>query len=156
LTPKDHYEEDHAQELIELLNELRVALPGVQVLFAFMLTVPFSSRFGELTTGQRAVFVAAFLSTALATILFLAPTAFHRIRFRSGDEEALLRMGNRAAIGGLALLSFALSAVVFLVADVVGSLPLAIVATAGIGTPAAVLWFLIPILRGRVGDRRSS
>jgi uncharacterized protein YjbJ (UPF0337 family) len=86
-------EEDDRQrrnrELIELLNELRVALPGVQVLFAFLLTVPFSGRFGDLTQMQEAAYFGTFIGTAVATALLMAPTSYHRIRFRQGDKERM-------------------------------------------------------------------
>ena len=87
------------RELIELLNELRVALPGVQVLFAFLLTVPFSSRFTTITSGQRALYFATLVGTTIATVLFMAPTAFHRIRFRQGTRR-ILRVSNVLAIVG--------------------------------------------------------
>jgi len=79
------------RELIELLNELRVALPGVQVLFAFLLVLPFQRRFGELGPGDRAVYFTAFLCTALASALLIAPSAYHRLRFREHDKDHMLR-----------------------------------------------------------------
>ena len=97
-------EERLNRELIELLNELRVALPGVQVLFAFLLTVPFSDRFQTLTGSQRAIYFATFVGTTIATGVLMAPTAYHRIRFRQGDKERMLRTSNRFAIAGIAFL----------------------------------------------------
>jgi hypothetical protein len=91
------------RELIELLNELRVALPGVQVLFAFLLVVPFSDRFDRLDASDRRVYFAAVLATVASTICLMAPTAHHRLRFRSGIKEQLLRVGNVFAIVGLVL-----------------------------------------------------
>ncbi len=88
------------RELIELLNELRVALPGVQVLFAFLLTVPFSSGFGKLTDGQRSWFFMTFMMTAAASAFLMVPPSYHRIRFRDGDKEQMLRTANRFAIAG--------------------------------------------------------
>src|SRR5438093_7923415 len=78
------------RELIELLNELRVVLPGVQVLFAFLLTVPFSNGFSRMTDVQRNVYFVAFVATTIATILFIAPSTYHRIQFRQGDKERML------------------------------------------------------------------
>ena len=86
------------RELIELLNELRVALPGVQVLFAFLLTVPFSQRFAQTTEFQRDVYFSALMSVAVATALLITPSAFHRIRFRRRDKAYLLRVANRFAM----------------------------------------------------------
>src|ERR671916_2197791 len=91
-------QERTARELIELLNELRVALPGVQVLFAFLLTVPFTQRFPDITSLQRNVFFVAFLSAAAATAFLIAPTAYHRIRFREGDKEQMLQTANVLAL----------------------------------------------------------
>ena len=100
------------RELIELLNELRVALPGVQVLFAFLLAVPFSQRFEQLTAVQEDVFFAAFLCTAVATALLIAPSVYHRLRWRKRDKDQILRTSNRLAIAGTAFLAAAIVAVV--------------------------------------------
>jgi len=86
------------RELIELLNELRVVLTGVQVLFAFLLTLPFTDRFRDLVPTQRLMFSVAFTATAMASVLLMAPTAYHRIRFRQRDKERMLRWSNRFAI----------------------------------------------------------
>src|SRR5881409_2860316 len=106
------------RELIELLNELRVALPGVQVLFAFLLVVPFSNGFPKLSDLQRDVYVVAFLCTAVSTVLLLAPAAYHRLRFRQQDKERMLFTANKFAITGFAFLALAMCAVVFLISDV--------------------------------------
>jgi hypothetical protein len=134
------------RELIELLNELRVALPGVQVMFAFLLTVPFTQRFGELDAGDRRVFYTAVLLTAAATIFLIAPSAHHRIRFRGNVKEHLLQVANVFALIGLVLLALAMSAVTYVVTDLVypGDLP-AIVAAVLAGT-FGVVWFLLPLL----------
>ena len=89
---EETHEERVNRELIELLNELRVALPGVQVLFAFLLAVPFSQRFSETTDLQRDTFMVALLSTLAGSVFLIAPSAYHRIRFRDRDKEALLRI----------------------------------------------------------------
>src|SRR5690349_11758680 len=91
------------RELIELLNELRVALPGVQVLFAFMLVVPFSQGFSKVTVPQRWVYFGSFMCAAFGTALLIAPSSYHRLRFRHHDKERMLFASNRMAIGGMAL-----------------------------------------------------
>ena len=140
---------EHSQdrELLELLNELRVALPGVQVLFAFLLTVPFSQRFGAITATQRAVYFAAFLSTAAASALLIAPTAIHRMQWRARDKEALLRISNVLAIAGTACLAIAIVCVTFVITDVIyggGLTPLVTGIAAGV---FALLWFALPLYR---------
>lgn len=140
------------RELIELLNELRVALPGVQVLFAFLLILPFSSGFTDLATYQDVVFLASLLCTAGATAMLVAPSAYHRIRFRERDKERLIRVSNRLAVGGLGLVAVAMSLVVFLVTDVVFALPAAVVVGAATALAFAVLWFLLPVSRRSRAD----
>jgi hypothetical protein len=140
------------RELTELLNELRVALPGIQVLFAFMLTVPFSGTFGRLSGPEKGVYMAAFLASAVATLLFLAPTAYHRLRFREGDKEQILRTSNRLALAGLGFLIFALSAVVYLVTEIVISAPAAAAFTAAVAALGVWVWFGLPITRA-IKDR---
>ena len=110
-------EERLDRELIELLNELRVALPGVQVLFAFLLGVPFTQRFSEVSDLQRDVYFLTFLCAAIATALLIAPSAYHRLTWRRGDKEHLLRISNRLAISGTVLLALAISGSVFVVTD---------------------------------------
>jgi hypothetical protein len=129
------------RELIELLNELRVALPGVQVLFAFMITVPFTSGFAKTTAFQRDVFFVAFLATATASALFIAPSAFHRLRFRVEDKERIVLVSNGLAIGGLLFLVVAIVAVVLLVSDFIFGRTTAVAATATIGSVLVILWF---------------
>ncbi|MBA2361126.1 MAG: hypothetical protein H0V79_09395 [Actinobacteria bacterium] len=135
------------RELIELLNELRVALPGVQMLFGFLLAVPFTQRFASITSTQRHVYYAIFLSTAFASILFIAPTAYHRIRFRQRDKEQLIRTSNRLAIVGTILLATALSGAVFLVSDLVFKTTVTAIATATAAGALVSLWFGLPLLR---------
>jgi Family of unknown function (DUF6328) len=135
------------RELIEFLNELRVALPGVQVLFAFLLIVPFSQRYEALTNLQKDVYFATFLCTAAATAFLIAPTAQHRLRWREHDKEHLLKLGNYQAIAGTALLALAMSGTVFLVTDVLFAVTSAAV-TAGLTAALfAWLWFGWPLVR---------
>jgi hypothetical protein len=134
------------RELIELLNELRVALPGVQVLFAFLLTVPFSQRFDQLDTSDRKVYFAAVLATAASTLFLIAPSAHHRLRFRSGVKEQLLHVANVLTLIGLVLLAFAITAVTYLITDVLyaGTVP-ALVAAVLAGA-FALTWFVLPLV----------
>src|SRR5262245_65327148 len=101
-------EERQNRELIELLNELRIALPGVQVLFAFLLAVPFASGWARVTNFQRDVFFVAFLCTAAATILLIAPSTYHRLRWREHDKEHMLVTANRLTIWGSVFLAHVL------------------------------------------------
>ena len=115
---QETHEERVNRELIELLNELRVALPGVQVLFAFLLTVPFSQRFSQITAVQKDVYFATFVSAAAATIFLIAPSANHRVQFRQDDKEALLLRSNRLAIVGTVFLATAVMGATFLITDI--------------------------------------
>jgi hypothetical protein len=142
------------RELIELLNELRVALPGVQVLFAFLLAVPFTQRFERLTGVQEDVFFAAFLCTAVATALLIAPSAYHRLRWREHDKEHMLQMSNRLAIAGTVFLAAAIVAVVYLVTNLIFGLAATLVATFLATILFAWLWYGLPLVRRlRAGPR---
>ena len=129
------------RELIELLNELRVALPGVQFLFAFLLIVPFQQKADQVTDVQRGVYFVALAAAALATALLIAPAAQHRILFRQEDKENLLRRSNRSAIAGLLALGVAICAALLLVVDVLFSAILAWV-TAGVLAVLLTWWWL--------------
>jgi predicted membrane channel-forming protein YqfA (hemolysin III family) len=135
------------RELIELLNELRVALPGVQVLFAFLLAVPFTQRFERLTGAQEDVFFAAFLCTAVATALLIAPSAYHRLRWREHDKEHMLQMSNRLAIAGTVFLAAAIIAVVYLVTNLIFGLAATLVATTLAAILFSWLWYGLPLVR---------
>lgn len=145
------------RELMELLQELRVALPGVQVLFAFLLTIPFAQRFTTLDASDRRIYFAAVLATAAATVLLIAPTAHHRLRFRAPVKEHLLRVANVFAVLGLACLAFAITAVTYVITDVVypGTLPR--VVAAGLAGTFVLGWLVVPLLfRPRATPERSS
>jgi hypothetical protein len=135
------------RELIELLNELRVALPGVQMLFGFLLAVPFSQRFESITTTQRSVYYATFLATAAATIFFIAPTAYHRLRFRQRDKEQMIQTSSRLTIVGTACLATALSGAVFLVTDLLFHTVATAVAAAATAGLLLWLWYGLPLWR---------
>ena len=137
------------RELIELLNELRVALPGVQVLFAFLLTVPFSSGYERLTEGQRWWYFATFLATTGASAFLMAPTSYHRITFRGGEpqKERMIRTANAFAIVGTGLLSLAIGGAVFVVSDILFGVAAAAVAAGTVAVGTAWLWFGVPLWR---------
>ena len=132
------------RELIELLNELRVALPGAQVLFAFLLVVPFSSRF-DVDETEKVAYMVALLATLLGTILLIAPSAYHRLRWREKNKERMLRTANRLSIGGLAAIAVAMTASVFLVTDVLLTRWSAAGVTVLAGVAFALAWFVLPL-----------
>jgi hypothetical protein len=136
------------RQLIELLNELRVVIPGVQVLFAFLLTIPFNQRFGRVDQFQETVYFATMLLAALSAALFLAPSAYHRLLFHQRDREHIIEVANRFAIAGLFVLSFAVTGAVLLVTDFIYN-STALVAATGIGMflVLAVLWAVLPLMR---------
>ncbi|HEX2090054.1 MAG TPA: DUF6328 family protein [Actinomycetota bacterium] len=135
------------RELIELLNELRVALPGVQVLFAFLLILPFNPGFSRITSTERYVYFGSFIAAAIATALLIAPSSYHRIRFRAHDKEQMLFTSNRLAIVGMAFLALSISGVVFLITDFLFGEPTAAVITAAIAAWFAWLWYGLPLSR---------
>lgn len=136
------------RELLELLNELRVVLPGVQALFAFLLIVPFNDRFASVTGVERKIYTVALLASAFACVLFITPPAFHRLRFRRHDKVQLLRIGNRCAIAGMAALAVAMLAGVFLITELLFGAGLAAVLTAVVAVPILVLWWIVPLVLG--------
>ena len=135
------------RELIELLNELRIALPGVQVLFAFLLVLPFQQRFEQLGDGDRAVYFAAFLATALSSALLIAPSAYHRLRFREHDKEHMIRTANRLAIAGSVFLAGAIVCTVYLITDVLYSETYAAIAASVAAVVYASLWYGLALAR---------
>jgi uncharacterized membrane protein len=151
---RESEKERRDRELIELLNELRVVLTGVQVLFAFLLTLPFTDRFHDLAPTQQLMYAVAFTLTATASVLLMAPTAFHRIRFREQDKERLLRWANRFAIAGVCLLAVAIGTIVLLVIDVLYEFRTAAIVAGAITGLIAWAWFVLP-LSGKVNDDRS-
>ena len=145
-------QEDLDRELIELLNELRVALPGVQVLFAFLLAVPFSQRFTRVTDFQKDAYFATLLMTTAATILLIAPSAHHRLRWRQRDKERLLRQANVLAIAGTVFLAGAMTGAVLLVTDVLFHRTWAVF-TAGLTAFGFVVFWYVPPLLGALRHR---
>ncbi len=135
------------RNLQELLGELRVALPGVQVLFAFLLIVPFNQRFPDLTSFQRTTYFVTLLLATAASACLIAPTAHHRIEFRAEDKKRIVFGATRLSIVGLVLLASAMTGAVMLITDILyGSTTVAIVA-ALVALLFALLWFAWPIKR---------
>lgn len=139
------------RELIELLNEIRVLLPGVQVLFAFLLTAPFASGFEKVTEFQRDLYAICLLSALAATTCLVAPTTYHRIQWRQRDKEVLLRTSNRLTIAGSTFLALSLTCSILLVGDYLFDRWVAILASAISALGFVVLWYAIPLAR-RVED----
>src|SRR5262245_45308391 len=108
-------EERHDRQLVELLNELRVALPGVQMLFGFLLAVPFSQRFSSISDGEQALYYVAFLTAAAASVCLIAPASFHRIVWRQNLKRRLVHISSGLAIAGTVFLAAAITACVALV-----------------------------------------
>ena len=142
-------EERLDRNLGELLGELRVALPGVQVLFAFLLVVPFNARFTTLTSGQRHLYLASLLFAGVASALLIAPAAHHRVTFRLQDKRYLVLTANRLAIVGLACLAVAMTTAIALVTDVVFGGATAIAVSTAIGLLFVSLWYAMPLRRRR-------
>ena len=137
--------EKQDQELIELLNEARVALSGASVLFGFLLVVPFSTRWERTTHLQREAYVIAFLATLLAVLALMLPTAYHRLRWRERSKERMLRFSHLGAVGGMVCLAVAMTATTFLVIDTVVSTEWAIVVAVVTGAAFGLVWFALPL-----------
>ena len=121
------------RELVELLQEMRVMLPGIEVVFGFLLTVPFTERFTRLSDLQRFTYFTVFITTALAIAFLVAPSAYHRLRWRQYDKEHLLQVANKFAITGLAFFAVSLAGIAFIVTDVVIRTNIAMWVAAAIG-----------------------
>jgi Family of unknown function (DUF6328) len=149
-TGRDETEEERLdRNLQEFLGELRVALPGVQVLFAFLLVVPFNQRFPSITEFQKTTYFVTLMLTAAASICLIAPTVQHRIEFRAQDKERILMTSNRLAILGLAFLALAMTGAIMLITDMLYGSTLTIVASAAVGIAFGVLWYVVPLRRLR-------
>ena len=146
----DAREDEHDKrdrQMVELLQELRVALPGVQILFAFLLTVPFSQRFADLTAFQRDVYYLTLIATALSAACLIAPSAAHRLRFHKGEREWIVESANQLMIGGLVFLSFALGGSVLMITDLMFDGTRVWVYTGLVWAIILGLWFVRPLLR---------
>jgi hypothetical protein len=135
------------RELLELLNELRVALPGVQFLFAFLLTLPFTQRFGSLSDFDTTLYTVTLLSTTFAAIVMIAPVSFHRVLFRQHEKLAMVTFADRSLLAGLVLLLIGIATSVLLVLDVVLGRGPAIAGCAAAGVLGVGMWFALPAWR---------
>ena len=139
--------EELDKEWIELLNELRVVLPGVQVLFAFLLAAPFSQRFGEVSDVQENAYFLSLLFTTISAGLMTAPTTFHRLRWRHGDKEKMLEIMNPITIAGGVFLALAMTASFFVISDIIFGGVVAIVWTTSISLILFGLWYGLALKR---------
>jgi amino acid transporter len=135
------------RQMIELLNELRVALPGVQIFFAFLLTVPFSQRFAKLNSFQTDVYFVTLIATALCAACLIAPSASHRLRFHRSDRAWIIESANSLLIAGLVLLAIAIGSAVLLITDFLFDGPRVWIYTAFVVVVVVWLWFLRPLAR---------
>jgi Family of unknown function (DUF6328) len=141
------------RNLTELLGELRVALPGVQVLFAFLLVAPFNQRFGSVSQFERTLYAATLLLTLLAAILLMAPTIIHRLHFQLGEKAYVVHTANRLMIAGLSVFAMAMTCAVLLITNYLFDTTTAIVATIIVIATFALIWFILP-MRNRRACRR--
>jgi hypothetical protein len=133
----------------ELLQELRVAQTGVQILFAFLLIFPLQPLFRDLDTDQRAAYLAALALCSTAACLLIAPAAYHRVIFRRGLKEELVRVANRFAVAGLVCLLGSMAAGVDLVVSLVVGPAVGATAAAVLALWAGATWFAVPLLKRR-------
>ncbi len=142
------------RELIELLNEIRVALPGAQVLFAFLLTLPFTPRFESLEPLDRDAYFAAFICTAIGTSMLMAPTMHHRLRFRERNKERMLLGFNKLILAGSVFLAAAVALSIYVVTSMLFAPGWAALAGGAIAAWLVALWYVLPLLqrRGRLLD----
>ena len=143
------------RNLIELLQEVRVAQTGVQVLFGFLLTVPFTVRFDEITSTERAVYFITLMLAGAAAMLLIAPTSQHRLLFRCGDKQRLVMVANRYAIAGLGAVAATMVGAVLLVSLLVIGNVGASLATAAAAFGCGWCWYVEPLRRRRTLDRAS-
>lgn len=143
------------RNVIELLNEVRVAMPGVQVLFGFLLAVPFQQRFAMVDDFQRMTYFVTLLCAAGATACFVATSAFHRLVFRQGERPAIVKYGNRMSILGLICLALAMNGAVLLVTDFLFESPVPVIVGLLLASLYAWLWFGVGLTRRLKNNRRA-
>jgi len=139
--------EELDREWGELVEEHRLAMPGTQVLFAFLLILPFQQRFEDLSQNQVYVYFSALVCAAVAIVLLITPTANHRLRWRRGDKEALLRSANRTAIAATVVLAAGMTASVYLITDILFGEPATVAVTAPLAGLFVLLWYGLPLVR---------
>ena len=135
------------RQMAELLQELRIALPGVQILFAFLLTVPFAMGFTKATDFQRDLYFVTLLATAASTICLIAPSATHRLRFHQQERAYIVESANRLLIAGLVFLAIAIVCAVTLITDYLFDLGKAWYWPAAVAIALIVMWFVRPLIR---------
>jgi Family of unknown function (DUF6328) len=140
-------EERLDRNLGELLQELRVALPGVQVLFAFLLAVPFQQGFEKIDQFQKWLFFAILMLTALSAALLISPSAYHRMTFRMQQKDQLVFIANKLTIAGLGCLALAMTGAIMLVTDLLFGTVATVIATSGALTAFVLLWYVLPLQR---------
>ena len=139
--------EELDQEWSELVEEHRLAMPGTQVLFAFLLVLPFQQRFQELSGHQTYVYYAALLCAAVAIVLLITPTAAHRLLWRHGDKDALLRVSTMTGIAATAFLAAGMTASVYLITDFLFGEPATAIVSAVLAGLFVAFWYGLPLLR---------
>jgi hypothetical protein len=137
------------RNLRQLMEGLRVAMPGVQVLFAFLLTVPFQARFDELTAFQERVYFVTLLAAAVASAFFIAPTAYHRLLFRQGEKERLVFFATKLVIVGLVALCVAMVGAILLITDLLFAPVTVVLVVVPVALLFCGLWFAWPLWRRR-------
>jgi len=143
----------YERELGELLQEARVAMPGVQILFGFLLAVPFQARFADTTAFQKGVYLVTILLAAATTICFIAPAAYHRIQFRRHDKRHLIHVANNFLIAGLVFLALAMTSAFLLVSDFLFQDATTVAITTPLVAAFAWFWFGYPLMRRFRGER---
>ena len=154
---KDQRERDSGREeteeerldrnLSELLQELRVALPGVQVLFAFLLAVPFQQGFEKITGFQKGAYFGTLVCTAIAAVMLISPSAYHRLTFRYQQKRRLVFYANRFSIVGLVFLALAMTGAIMLITDVLFGTAATIAMAAATILVFGFFWFALPLQR---------
>ena len=144
------------RELMELLQELRVVIPGVQVLLAFLLTAPFQQRFAAIPGSMRNAFFASIVCATLATAFLIAPSAHHRLRWRAGEKERLVRVGNQMAIIGTVFLAAAIVLALYVVTDVLFTTNLAVLTAIAALVVFGGLWYVLPMLGRQPQESRGA
>jgi hypothetical protein len=139
--------EELDQEWSELVEEHRLAMPGTQVLFAFLLVLPFQQRFEKLNGHQTYVYYAALLCAAVAIVLLITPTAAHRLLWRHGDKDALLRVSTATGIAATAFLASGMTASVYLITDFLFGEPATAIVSAVLAGLFVAFWYGLPLLR---------
>jgi hypothetical protein len=138
--------EDWDRRFVEVLQELRVVQTGVQILFAYLLTLPFSNRFGEISHGQTVVYVLTLCATAAATAFLIAPVSYHRLTKPDVGKSLVVKVAARMAQAGLLMLLLAVTGAVYLVMDIVLDSGWAATITSLLGALLAGLWYVIPFI----------